>query len=101
MREEILKQLRDILLNELIHEKVRVYLFGSWARQEEKNSSDIDIAIEPEFELSPMKWTDLIDTVEESTIPYKVEIVNLNHVGKELMENVKREGILWKDLNKE
>ncbi|MCT2534665.1 nucleotidyltransferase domain-containing protein [Aquibacillus koreensis] len=101
MREEILNQLQRIIFNVFDHEDVRVYLFGSWAREEEKTSSDIDIALEPVKKLSPYKWIELVDRVEESTIPYHVELVNLEHASKELKQNVIREGILWKDSNKE
>ncbi|MBM7570116.1 nucleotidyltransferase family protein [Aquibacillus albus] len=99
MREEILAELKHIVCDVLNEQNVRVYLFGSWARKEEKTSSDIDIAVEPMTQLSLYKWTELIDRVEESTIPYKVEFVNLDDANKELTQNVKREGILWKDCS--
>ena len=44
-RERILEQLKSILNEQLVSAKLRTYLFGSWARQEEKHSSDIDLAI--------------------------------------------------------
>ena len=97
MREEILEELRSIVFDVLEEENVRVYLFGSWARQEEKTSSDIDIAIEPISRLSLQKWVELSERLEESTIPYKIEVVNLDDANKELRLNVKREGVLWKD----
>jgi predicted nucleotidyltransferase len=97
MRKEILEELRNIVLDVLQGENVKVYLFGSWARQEEKTSSDIDIAIEPISRLSLLTWTELIERVEESTIPYKVEIVSLDDVSKEFKQNVEKEGIIWKD----
>ena len=53
LRERILEELQFILNEELVKENVRVYLFGSWARHEEKQSSDIDIAIESHSPLSP------------------------------------------------
>lgn len=97
-RDGILDELKQIIFDELNQENVRIYLFGSWARHEEKHSSDIDIAIEPTNEIPLSKWTNLVDRVEESTIPYKVDIVNLNNASKELIKNVKKEGILWKDF---
>ena len=44
LREQILEQLKSIL---------NVFLFGSWARQKEKRSSDIDVAIESDSQISP------------------------------------------------
>ncbi|MDC3418564.1 nucleotidyltransferase family protein [Aquibacillus salsiterrae] len=100
MCKKVLDELKNIILDVLDEERVRIYLFGSWARHEEKQSSDIDIAIEPISLLPTSKWTDLIDRVEESTIPYRVEFVNLSDASDELKINVEREGVLWKDYNK-
>ncbi|WP_077624205.1 nucleotidyltransferase family protein [Sediminibacillus massiliensis] len=97
LRERILEQLKSILNEQLGKEKARIYLFGSWARQEEKNSSDIDIAIESHSPISPFKWNKLIEQIEESTIPYKVDVVDLHEAKESLVQQVKKEGILWKD----
>ncbi|WP_416148292.1 nucleotidyltransferase family protein [Salipaludibacillus sp. HK11] len=97
LRDNILSQLREIVVTQLSSEKVRVYLFGSWARQEEKQSSDIDIAIEIERPIDSTKWNDFIEKIEESTIPYRVDVVDLRHASPQLVEKVKEEGILWKD----
>ncbi|WP_228409570.1 nucleotidyltransferase family protein [Radiobacillus deserti] len=101
MRENILKELKTIILNVLKEENVKVYLFGSWARQEEKNSSDIDIAVESRSQISLSKWAELLEKVEESTIPYHVDIVNMDDASMELKENVRKEGVEWKDCSKE
>jgi len=97
LRERILEELKLILNEELAKENVRVYLFGSWARQEEKQSSDIDIAIESYSPLSPFTWNQLIEQIEESTIPYKVDVVDMHHAERALVQQVKEEGILWKN----
>lgn len=97
LRESIINELKQIIISELHNENVRVYLFGSWARNEEKKSSDIDIAIEEREQLPLSKWLHLIEHVEESTIPYKVDIMKLNEASQEIRENIKREGVIWKD----
>ncbi|SDO16146.1 type VII toxin-antitoxin system MntA family adenylyltransferase antitoxin [Alkalicoccus daliensis] len=99
LREHSLDQLQSILNEQLANEHVRVYLFGSWARKEEKQSSDIDIAIESYSSLSPAKWNKLIEQIEESTIPYKVDLVDLREANEVLFKQVKEEGGLWKDYN--
>lgn len=40
----------------------------------------------------------MLERVEESTIPYKVDLVNLNNASLELVENVKKDGVIWRDL---
>ncbi|MDC3412306.1 nucleotidyltransferase domain-containing protein [Aquibacillus sp. 3ASR75-11] len=97
-REHILNQLRNILNETLFEENVRVILFGSWARKEEKQSSDIDIAIEEMEQIPSFKWLEIMDRIEESTIPYHVDIVNLKNASSALIQNVKEEGIIWKEF---
>ena len=77
---------------------VRVYLFGSWARGEERITSDIDLAIEGE-DVSEIAMQ-VRETLEESDIPYRVDVVNLVEASPELLANVRKEGILWKDCLK-
>jgi len=101
LRDQILRELKKILIDTFCDTEAKVYLFGSWARNEEKQSSDIDIAVEGYRQFSPSKWQELNDRVEESLIPYYVDIVDLENASKELIQNVKKEGILWKDFNNE
>lgn len=51
LRGQILSELKNIIAQTLCNEDVTVYLFGSWARNEEKQSSDIDIAVESHYQL--------------------------------------------------
>ncbi|MGI8317167.1 nucleotidyltransferase family protein [Halobacillus mangrovi] len=97
LREQVLEQLKSILNEQLGKEKARVYLFGSWVREEEKHSSDIDIAMESAYPTSPFKWNKLIEQIEESTIPYKVDVVDLHDAKHSLVQQVKEERILWRD----
>ncbi len=46
--ERTLNELKRILEKTMPHHGVTVYLFGSWARMQQKQSSDIDIAIDAE-----------------------------------------------------
>lgn len=96
-RERILEQLKSILDEQLAGEATRIYLFGSWARHEEKRSSDIDIAVESISPISSTKWNNVIEQIEESTIPYRVDVVDLHKAEKSLVQQVKEEGVLWKD----
>ncbi|WP_203248915.1 nucleotidyltransferase family protein [Sporosarcina beigongshangi] len=101
LRGQILNELKNIINQTLFNEDVKVYLFGSWARNEEKQSSDIDIAVESYYQLSPSKWLELHDWIEESIIPYNVDIVNLEDASSALIQNVKSEGVVWKDYKNE
>nr|WP_246596313.1 nucleotidyltransferase domain-containing protein [Bacillus alkalicola] len=100
MREQIINELKAIVSETLSDQSVKVYLFGSWARAEEKQSSDIDLAIEATDPLPQIKWVELIDRIEESTIPYQVDIVDLDTASPALVNNIKEEGILWEDCRR-
>lgn len=100
-REQILTQIKDIVLKKLEHHPVQVYLFGSWAREEERRTSDIDIGIWYEIEPPMGTFSYLRETLEGSTIPYNVDVVDLPHADEIILEKVKREGILWKDYTKD
>lgn len=96
-REDTLKQAKEIILKVLKEAPARVYLFGSWARGDERSSSDIDIAIEPIGVLSPSLLQIVREELEESCIPYCFDIVDTREADPNLIKNIKMEGILWKD----
>jgi len=99
-RQDILDYLKKIVLEILDGYEVKVYLFGSWAKQKEKRTSDIDVGVWFKNG-SDNVLVDLRQAVEDSEIPYKVEIVDLNCVGEYFFKKVEDEGILWKDYTKE
>ena len=97
-REEVLQQVKAVVETVTKQANVRIYLFGSWARGEERISSDIDLAIEGED--ASEKVMEVREALEESDIPYRVDVVNLMEAAPELLANVRKEGILWKDCLK-
>ena len=93
--EPSLGEARQIVLKILGHHAVRVFLCGSRARCRAGSQSDIDIAILP---LSPLPvgiLSDLREALEESTIPYDVDIIDLSTVGETFRDKVLSEGIVW------
>ncbi len=72
---------------------VRVYLFGSRARGDNTPFSDVDLGIMSDRDIST-ELALLREAVEESCLPYKVDIVDLSRSG-ELREVVLKEGIRW------
>ncbi|WP_059104547.1 nucleotidyltransferase family protein [Shouchella shacheensis] len=95
-REATLALLKSIIQQTLRNVNAEVYLFGSWARKEEKRTSDIDIGILSDPKIPEKTWVALRDAVEESLIPYHVELVDLTSTSSEFLAQVKKEGILWK-----
>ncbi|WP_145523927.1 nucleotidyltransferase family protein [Virgibacillus sp. SK37] len=98
-RDQILLQLKQIVLETLKDVPVSIYLFGSWARNEEKRTSDIDIALRPQKEIPMKEWVELRERIEESTVPYKVDLVDLSKANSNIVEKVGKEGIVWRDCS--
>lgn len=72
-----------------------VYLFGSWARGTQRNTSDIDVAIESAEPLPRALLASLREALEESTIPNRVDVVDLAETDAVFRDGARREGILW------
>ncbi|WP_219619897.1 MULTISPECIES: type VII toxin-antitoxin system MntA family adenylyltransferase antitoxin [Bacillus] len=98
-RDRNLDLLKGIIFKTMSDISVNVYLFGSWARKEEKRTSDIDIALQSKEEIPAVKWIELRERIEESTLPYKVDLVDLSKAAPVFKEKVEREGILWRDYS--
>ena len=96
IREKAIEELRRMVLAALGEHDAAVWLFGSCARGEVFQHSDIDVAILPQDELPAGFFSDLAESVEESSIPYDVDIVDLLSAAPSLIDEVRREGVKWK-----
>ncbi len=94
-RDPYLDRIRDIVLDALSGYAVTVYLFGSRARAPVRRASDVDIAVEAHEPLPPQVLARLRDRLEESTVPYRVEIVDFAAAGDDLRMRIKQEGVVW------
>lgn len=92
-----IQQIKEIVLKCLHEEPVRVFLFGSWARGTARQGSDVDIAVEYVEEAPDLlKIGELRELLEESTIPYRVDIVDMQRASKTLTQEIRKDGIRWK-----
>ena len=96
-REWALAELRRMVLSALGDYPAAVWLFGSCARGEVLQHSDIDIAILPREELPAEFFVHLEEAIEESAVPYDVDIVDLRRAAPTLLAEVEREGVKWRD----
>lgn len=93
----ILTEVRRIANEALAGKEVTVYLFGSWARGEATSCSDIDLAVESRTPLPPGTLARLREQLEESHIPYRVDVVDLQKTDAAFRQRVLKEGIPWSD----
>jgi uncharacterized protein len=94
---EAIEELRRMVLAALSGHDAAVWLLGSCARGEPQQRSDIDVAILPRGELPIGFFAELEAEIEESTIPYDVDVVDLRHADPALVGEVRREGVKWRD----
>ena len=84
-----------IAARELGAQRARLYLFGSRARGDAARASDIDIAILPDTALEPGTLARIRDALEESTIPYEVDVIDLSSIDEPFRRRVLAEAIAW------
>jgi uncharacterized protein len=70
-RKQAIEELRRIVLDALGEHDAAVWLFGSCARGEPRQRSDIDIAILPRADLPLGFFAELEADIEDSTIPLR------------------------------
>ena len=94
MIEEFDKILRGFAENE----NVKIFVFGSRAREDNYPASDIDVGVlfgegerETRFKISLLR-----EKFENSNIPQKVDVVNLNEVSDDFKKEVFKDAVLWK-----
>ena len=95
--ESSLELLKGIVKDVFEGGDVSVVLFGSRARGGHLETSDIDIGILPKDKMGKNKLTLLRERIENSNIPYKVEVVDLSRTSEEFTRKALKEGvIIWK-----
>lgn len=97
VRRQAIDELRRRVLAALGSHDAAVWLFGSCARGDARQHSDIDIAIMPRDDLPAVFFAGLEAEIAESEIPYDVDLVDLRRADPRLIDEIRREGIKWRD----
>jgi predicted nucleotidyltransferase len=85
-----------MVLGALGEHDAAVWLFGSCGRGEPRQHSDVDIGILPRDDLPSGFFAELEADIEESTIPYDVDLVDLRGADGALVDEVRCEGVKWR-----
>ncbi|WP_297454347.1 nucleotidyltransferase domain-containing protein [Persephonella sp.] len=88
-----IEDLKEFLQQFFKGENVKVYLFGSRAEGRNTQYSDIDLAFDLDKDISG-KLSQLRYILEESNLPYKVDIVDLKSAPY-LKQVIKEKGKRW------
>jgi uncharacterized protein len=94
LEEHYKKKIIDLISVLLPH--VKIYLFGSRAREKHHETSDIDIALDGNQKLSIVDVGEVREVLNAINIPYKIDVVDFYRVYPAMQEMILKEGILWK-----
>lgn len=89
-----MREATEIVIAALRPNRVSVFVFGSRARADAGVRSDIDLAIMATGALPQGALAAAREALEDSTIPQRVDLVDLAASDPELRRRVLREGIL-------
>ena len=92
-----LEEAKKIILGRLKGYNVAVFLFGSRATGNASPISDIDVAIYPKKSLPSGLLSTIREELEESVIPYSVDLVDLTQLSQSWLEKIQKDGVVWKD----
>jgi len=93
--EDLLARVRAIAAKVLHGHGARVYLFGSHATGRTHRLSDVDIAVEATRPLPAGLLARLREAFEESDLPMRVDVVDINETDESLRSRIRAEAIEW------
>lgn len=95
MKVDYLELTKEIILKHIDCKKFKVFLFGSRACGNEKFYSDIDIGILGKEKLNSVVIANIENELEESIVPYNVDIVDFSKVDKDFKRYALEKIIKW------
>lgn len=95
MENKYLTELKTLLQNLAKSRNISIYLFGSRARGDNYESSDVDIGVSPNDKIDAVEISSWREIIENSNIPYHVEIINLNEVSNDFKEEIMKDAVVW------
>ena len=92
-----IQKLKEQVLEFLGNENIEIVVFGSRARGDNITFSDVDIGIIPRGEFNRGRLALLREFIENSNIPYKVDIVDFSSASERFKSEALKDAEIWKD----
>lgn len=91
------KLIQELVIDPLKEQSAQIYVFGSRAKGKHHPFSDIDILyVLPKGKKLPNGLLATIkESIEESRVSCKVDLVSSEDLAKSYQENVEKEKVLW------
>lgn len=94
-QEKYLAIARDIVLKHVDTARYAVFLFGSRAAGNNGRYADIDVGIEGETPLPPAAIGAIYEELEQSLVPYHIDIVDFCGADERFKQIAKQRTIVW------
>lgn len=88
----------QLLLIQIIKEHLpscKIFLFGSRARGHHGSRSDVDLALDNGQAIPGHVLLEIKEAVEQSNVPFFVDIVDLMSASDSLKKEIERDGVSW------
>lgn len=85
-----------IQLLTVLFPSAKIYLFGSRARGDHTDRSDIDIALDLGREMEIREIAKARGVLEGLNLPWKIDIVDINSVSTGMKEEIMKDKLVWK-----
>ncbi|MBC7744372.1 MAG: nucleotidyltransferase domain-containing protein [Flavobacterium sp.] len=87
--------IREIVLKKVPSDKYAIFLFGSRAVGNAYQISDIDIGFLGDSDLPVMLRAEIENAIEESIVPFHVDLRDFNQVDSSFREEALKKIIVW------
>ena len=94
-QQKCVELVKQIVLNHIDTNQYKVFLFGSRACGNAKKYSDIDVGILGNQKFSIIKKFDIEDAIDESIVPYKVDLVDFFGVDNKFKSEALKKIVIW------
>lgn len=95
---EHLEEYKDIIVPIILKHvpQAKIILYGSRARGDSKEGSDIDIALDIGTPIDKSLLSEIEWDLEDSDLPILFDIVDLAKISADMKKSILKDGIIWK-----
>lgn len=87
----MVKQVKEVVRKYLPEDRYEVFIFGSRAKRKNRRFSDIDLGISGKKALRGSVKVKIQEELENSKIPYKVDLVDFSLVSEKFRQSATRD----------
>ncbi|WP_250657413.1 nucleotidyltransferase family protein [Alkalimarinus coralli] len=95
------RQVVSDIINTYISGDYRVFVFGSRAKLTNHAHSDLDIVIQSAEPIDLSTLALVSDAFSESDLPFRVDFVDWNRIGKEFRSHIQQHWVPWNGAESE